>query len=43
MKKKAPTKEEVVAFVQNLEIPDDAKKRLCELKPATYIGLANEL
>lgn len=31
------------AFIKTLEIPEDAKKRLLELTPATYIGLAAEL
>ncbi len=31
------------AFVGSLEIPDAEKKRLLELTPATYIGLAAEL
>lgn len=31
------------AFIKTLEIPDDAKKRLLELTPAKYIGLASEL
>jgi adenylosuccinate lyase len=30
-------------FVQDLAIPDDAKKRLQKLSPQTYIGLANKL
>ena len=30
-------------FVQSLEIPDDAKKRLLDLTPATYTGLASTL
>lgn len=36
-------KEAILDFVQELEIPDDAKKRLLELTPANYIGLANQL
>lgn len=35
--------ETIREFVEGLEIPDDAKKRLLELTPATYIGLAAEL
>jgi adenylosuccinate lyase len=31
------------AFIKELDIPEDAKKRLLELTPAKYIGLANEL
>lgn len=36
-------KESIQAFVQELDLPDDAKKRLLELTPADYIGLANQL
>ena len=36
-------KDTIQTFVQGLSIPDDAKKRLLELTPATYIGLANKL
>lgn len=35
--------ETIRAFVEKLEIPEDAKKRLLELTPATYIGLASVL
>ena len=35
--------ETIREFVEKLEIPDDAKKRLLELTPATYIGLASSL
>ena len=31
------------AFIANLEIPAEAKDRLMELTPATYIGKAVEL
>ena len=31
------------AFVQGLEIPDDAKQRLMQLTPASYIGEAAKL
>lgn len=34
---------DLVAFVETLDIGDEAKGRLLELTPATYIGLANEL
>lgn len=34
---------ELVEFVSTLDIGDDAKQRLLELTPASYIGLANEL
>ncbi len=35
--------ETIREFVQDLEIPEDAKKRLMALTPATYIGLAADL
>ena len=35
--------ETIQEFVQDLNIPDDAKKRLLMLTPADYIGLANKL
>lgn len=35
--------ETIQAFVQELNIPEDAKKRLLELSPQDYIGLANKL
>ena len=31
------------AFVQTLDIPDDAKQRLLALTPASYIGAAAKL
>ncbi len=37
------TKELLHEFIQSLEIPDDARKRLLELTPATYTGLASTL
>jgi adenylosuccinate lyase len=37
------TQAELVAFVDGLDIGDDAKARLRELTPATYTGLAAEL
>lgn len=37
------TQETIHDFVEKLDIPEDAKKRLMELTPATYIGLATEL
>lgn len=37
------TKQTIHDFVKKLTIPEDAKKRLLELTPATYIGLAAEL
>ncbi len=40
---KPVTKELLHEFVQSLEIPDDAKKRLLDLTPAAYTGLASTL
>ena len=37
------TPETMRAFIANLEIPAEAKERLMELTPATYIGKAVEL
>lgn len=37
------TQQTIHDFVKTLKIPDDAKKRLLELTPASYIGLAAEL
>jgi adenylosuccinate lyase len=37
------TRDELVAFVQALDIGDDAKARLVVMTPASYIGLADEL
>ena len=39
----AVTKNSLHAFITSLEIPEDAKQRLLELTPATYIGLAQQL
>jgi adenylosuccinate lyase len=36
-------KESIQAFVKGLDIPEDAKNRLLDLTPATYIGLAKSL
>jgi adenylosuccinate lyase len=36
-------RKELVAFIDGLDIGPDAKKRLRELTPRTYVGLANEL
>ncbi|MDJ0711358.1 MAG: adenylosuccinate lyase [Woeseiaceae bacterium] len=36
----AVTRESLQEFVKTLEIPDDEKKRLLELRPDTYVGLA---
>jgi adenylosuccinate lyase len=33
----------IKSFVEQLDIPADAKKRLLELTPASYIGLANRI
>lgn len=35
--------ETIHAFVKELDIPEDAKKRLMDLTPAKYIGLASDL
>ena len=37
------TQEKIQEFVQGLDIPEEAKKRLLKLTPADYIGLANKL
>ncbi|HBC69542.1 MAG TPA: adenylosuccinate lyase, partial [Sutterella sp.] len=37
------TAEVIREFIQTLEIPEDAKARLMELRPDTYIGKAAEL
>ena len=37
------TKKDLHAFVRALPLPDDAKKRLLALTPATYVGLAPRL
>jgi adenylosuccinate lyase len=37
------TAEVIREFIQTLEIPQDAKDRLLELRPDTYIGKAPEL
>jgi adenylosuccinate lyase len=39
----AVTKESLHAFIGTLDIPDEAKKQLLDLTPATYIGLAPDL
>jgi adenylosuccinate lyase len=39
----AVTRELLQDFVSTLEIPDDEKKRLLELTPEAYIGLASHL
>ncbi|MET4637382.1 adenylosuccinate lyase [Mycetocola sp. 2940] len=36
-------RDDLVAFVEKLDIGDDAKGRLLELTPATYVGLSDEL
>ena len=37
------TRETLHAFIDGLQLPDDAKARLKALTPATYVGLAAEL
>lgn len=37
------TVEKMKTFIEQLDIPDEAKQRLLELKPDTYIGLAKQL
>jgi adenylosuccinate lyase len=37
------TRETLQAFIKTLALPDDAKKRLLELTPSTYVGLASKL
>jgi len=37
------TRESLHAFIRTLALPDDAKKRLLKLTPATYIGKAAAL
>jgi len=41
--KKDISKESLHAFIKTLDLPEDAKQRLLELTPGTYIGLAAEL
>jgi adenylosuccinate lyase len=40
---KGITKEALREFIQELAIPDEAKKRLLDMTPASYIGLAAKL
>jgi adenylosuccinate lyase len=40
---KGITKEALREFIQELAIPDEAKKRLLDMTPASYIGLAAQL
>lgn len=40
---KQVTMEEITAFMESLEVPEDVKKRLRSLSPATYTGLAGKL
>ena len=35
--------EDLLAFIQKLELPQETKERLMQLKPQTYLGLAKEL
>ncbi len=37
------TKDSMRGFIDGLELPEDAKQRLLELTPASYIGLAEKL
>ncbi len=37
------THETITSFIENLDIPEPDKKRLLDLTPATYVGLASEL
>src|SRR5205807_449889 len=37
------TREDLHAFVRSLPLPEDAKRRLLELTPSTYVGLAPRL
>jgi adenylosuccinate lyase len=37
------TRADLQAFVKNLPLPAEAKKRLLALTPATYVGLAPKL
>jgi len=37
------SKDALREFIESLELPADAKQRLRELTPATYIGLAESL
>jgi adenylosuccinate lyase len=39
----AMTREELHAFIQSLDLPEDEKSRLLRLTPATYTGLASQL
>jgi adenylosuccinate lyase len=41
--KSGMTAEALHAFIEALALPDDAKKRLASLTPATYVGLAEAL
>ncbi len=37
------TRDDLHAFVRALALPEDAKRRLLELTPSTYVGLAARL
>jgi adenylosuccinate lyase len=37
------TRESLSDFIDQLDIPNEAKERLQNLTPATYVGLASEL
>ena len=40
---KGITREGLMAFVAELDIPDRARRELLELTPATYLGRASDL
>lgn len=40
---KKVTKEDIINFVNDLDIPEEDKERLLNLTPATYIGLCSEI
>ena len=41
--KKDISKESLHAFIKTLDLPEEARQRLLDMTPATYIGLAVEL
>ena len=40
---KEVTKEDIDAFIQDLDIPEDAKREICEITPETYIGFLKKM
>lgn len=40
---KRVTEEELLSFVEEFEIPDEVKRRLIQLRPSGYVGLAEEI